>query len=176
MVLETPRLTLRHFQPSDAKALQAILGDAEVMRFSATGAMSPDQICAWIDRQLAGYDRYGYSLNAVIENHTKELIGGCGLLVWEDLDGQREDEIGYRFAQEWWGQGFATEAASATRDFGFGQLGRDRLISIIQPANLRSIRVAERVGMQPKRDTVFKKLDVRIYAIERSQWQKLSLI
>jgi RimJ/RimL family protein N-acetyltransferase len=123
MVLETARLTLRHFQPSDAKALQAILGDAEVMRFSATGAMSPDQICAWIDRQLAGYDRYGYSLNAVIENSTGQLIGGCGLLVWEDLDGQRKDEIGYRFAQEWWGRASPQKQLARRAILDLGSLG-----------------------------------------------------
>ncbi|MBD2089752.1 GNAT family N-acetyltransferase [Microcoleus sp. FACHB-1515] len=173
IVAETSRLILRHFQPDDAEDLQAVFGDAEVMRFSTTGAFNLDQIRAWLDRAPIAYEKNGYGLNAVIEKTSNQLIGLCGLLVWEDLDGQHEDEIGYRFARAWWGKGLATEAACATRDFGFGQLGRNRLISIIEPENVRSIRVAQRVGMQYERSTKFKNLDVGIYAMNRSSWENL---
>lgn len=173
IVCETPRLILRPFQPDDAEAMQAVLGDVEVMEFSVSGAMNLEQIRVWIDRQLAAGEKYGYTLNAVIEKNSNQLIGLCGLCVFENLDGQREDEIGYRFARAWWGKGLATEAAIATRNFGFGQVGLNRLVSIIQPENIRSIRVAERVGMQYERATKFKNLDVGIYAMDRSSWENL---
>lgn len=169
---ETPRLILRPFQPDDAKAMQIVLGDPEVMQFSVSGVMNLEQIRAWLDRQIAGREKYGYGMNVAIEKNSKLLIGFCGLCVFEDLDGQREDEIGYRFARAWWGKGLATEAAIATRDFGFGQVGLNRLVSIIEPKNIRSIRVAQRVGMQCERSTKFKNLDVEIYAMNRSSWQQ----
>ena len=170
---ETPRLILRPFQPNDAEAMQAVLGDAAVMEFSVTGAMNLEKIRSWIDGQLARGEKYGYTQNAVIEKSSNQLIGLCGLCVFENLDGQHEDEIGYRFARAWWGKGLATEAAIATRDFGFGQIGLNRLISIIEPKNIRSIRVAQRVGMQYERSTKFKNLDVEIYAMNRSSWESL---
>lgn len=173
IILETSRLILRPFQPDDAEVLQAVLGDAEVMRFSVSGVMNLDQIQGWLDRQIAGREKYGYGMNAAIEKNSKQLIGFCGLCVFEDLDGQREDEIGYRLARAWWGKGLATEAAIATRDYGFDQIGLNRLVCIIEPENIRSIRVAERVGMQYERATKFKGLDVGIYAMNRSSWENL---
>ena len=72
------------------------------------------------------------------------------------------------FSTIYWGKGLATEAAIATRDYAFARLGITRLISIIDPENVRSIRVAEKIGMQYEKDVVFQSLPVRIYAIDKS--------
>jgi RimJ/RimL family protein N-acetyltransferase len=83
------------------------------------------------------------------------VVGYCGYYHHE-LDGVPEVEIGYRLHPDYWGRGLATESASLVRDFGFSTLGFPRLISIIDPGNVRSIRVAERIGMTFLRYHLFR--------------------
>jgi len=71
------------------------------------------------------------------------------------VNGQPEIEIGYRLAKSAWGQGYATEAARSVRDFAFLTLGMKRLIAMIDPSNVASIRVAEKIGMRYERDVMF---------------------
>jgi ribosomal-protein-alanine N-acetyltransferase len=84
------------------------------------------------------------------------------------VGGQAEVEIGYRLARCAWGQGFATEAAAAVRDYGFGTLCLSRLISIIDPRNVASIRVAEKTGLKYEKDVIFQGFADRVYAISRA--------
>ncbi len=102
---------------------------------------------------------------SVIHKESSELIGYCGLLSWT-IDNSQEIEIGYRLATAYWGKGLATEAARAVRDYGWQFTQENGLICIIEPANHRSIRVAEKLGMKYERDTVLKKIKVRIYRLQ----------
>ena len=63
-------------------------------------------------------------------------------------------------------QGFATEAAAAARDYSFGHLGLRRLMALIDPKNVRSIGVAEKIGLQPEKDIVFRGKAVRVFAMQ----------
>ncbi len=97
-----------------------------------------------------------------------QLIGDCGIIC-QLVDGGYLYEIGYHLRRDLWGQGLATEAAIACRDWGFAHLKTERLISLIRPENLRSRRVAERNGM-----TVWKEVNWRgflhcVYSVEREQ-------
>ena len=84
----------------------------------------------------------------------------CGPLVTGDWAVARildaEVEIGYRLRRSAWGQGYATEAAQEVRDYAFHTLGMKRLIAIIDPANVASIRVAEKIGMNYEQDVMFE--------------------
>ena len=82
-----------------------------------------------------------------------KFIGRCGLLPWT-IDGQREVEVAYTITQEYWGQGLATEAARGILEYGFEKLNLSRLICLIDPENIASQRVAEKIGM-----TLEKKVD-----------------
>jgi len=93
------------------------------------------------------------------------VIGFCGLTRFDDVDGQPEIEIGYRLARAYWEQGLATEAALAVRDYACSQLGLRRLIALIDAENVRSIRVAEKIGLHHEKDTLFREKPVRVYAI-----------
>lgn len=155
--LNTKRLTLRYFDLSDDKALhEAVFSNPEVMRFG-DGVQSLEWTRAWIQTcQRDYYETRGYGPCAVIERQTRLLIGYCGLFYFPDVNGQQEVEIGYRLARSAWGQGYATEAAIAVRDYAFTALRIARLISIIDPSNSASIRVAEKIGMQCKQDVMFQ--------------------
>ena len=71
-------------------------------------------------------------------------------------------EVGWRLAREHWGQGYATEGAAACLDHGFGDLGLRQIISIIDPRNAASVRVAERLDMARGRDGIHPQTRVRL--------------
>lgn len=166
IISETPRLILRKFKPDDLDELIPILGDPEVMRFSRTGAKTPKQTKQFIDRILRYYQQEGFGLYAVNHKKDAKLIGYCGLLIWL-IDEQREIEIGYRLARNYWGQGLATEAASAIRDYA-KKFAFDSLIAVIDLDNHRSIRVAKKLGMKYEKDTKDSGMAVQVYRLDNN--------
>jgi RimJ/RimL family protein N-acetyltransferase len=84
------------------------------------------------------------------------------------VNGKQEIELGYRFVKEVWGQGYATESALACKDYGFNELKFTRLISLIDPENMASIKVAEKVGLTLEEKTTFHDHDVLVYSISKS--------
>jgi RimJ/RimL family protein N-acetyltransferase len=123
--------------------------DPLVMRYYP-GLKDPTQTRAWLDWVLGEYDAVGHGLWAVELKDSGDFIGQVGL-IRQVVEGDAEVEIGYLLRSDRWHFGYATEAAIACRDYGFETLGRKRLISLIRPENLPSIRVAQRVGMKPER-------------------------
>jgi ribosomal-protein-alanine N-acetyltransferase len=185
-VLETDRLILRHLEWTDLDALHAIMSDPEVMRYVGKGAPKTREqterlMGFWIADNARGWDEHTlarlpqlrraierdahFSLWATVEKKSGRLIGRCGLLAW-DLDGRKEVEVGYMIAKSHWGGGYATEAARAIRDYGFERLGFDRLISLIQPGNVASQRVAIKNGMVHERDVKIGEVPAMLFAIE----------
>jgi RimJ/RimL family protein N-acetyltransferase len=170
IVLETDRLILRHVALSDLDSLASLFADPEVMRFSL-GTQTREYTQRWIEGCLQDYqpDRWGFGLWAVVQKSTGQLIGFCGLTKFDDVDGQPEVEIGYRFAKAHWGQGFATEAAAATRDHAFSHLGMNRLISLIEAENIPSVRVAEKIGMSLEKTITMWDRPVCVYVAARPE-------
>jgi ribosomal-protein-alanine N-acetyltransferase len=123
---------------------------------------------SWIARNCRRYARDGHGLWAMVLKSSGELIGDCGLTV-QDVEGASEIEIGYHVRRDHWGQGFATEAARACRDYGFAHLGVSRLVSIIRPENLASRRVAEKNGLAIWKEVTRVDLPHLVYAIRREQ-------
>ena len=163
-MFETERLILRCFNENDADSLAGVLSDPDVMRFSLSGPYSSEKIQKFLKCTIASYANDGVGLWAVEHKDDCRLIGYCGYLV-QQIDGQHEIELTYRFVKGYWGQGLATEAAKAVCKYGFEQLGLNRLISIIEAENIASIRVAEKCGMTCEKDSIFHDIDVRIYAV-----------
>jgi len=155
--IETTRLFLRRLQLTDDESLQhTIFGDPEVMRFG-DGIQSIEWTRKWIRTRLEDdYPFHGYGPYAVVEKAGNNLLGYCGLFHFPDVNGKPEIEIGYRLARNAWGNGFATESARAVRDFAFCSLGIQRIIAIIDPSNIASIHVAEKIGMHYEQDVLFE--------------------
>lgn len=140
----------------DREPMYRVFGDAEVMRFG-DGAQTREWVDAWLRTCLERYyQTWGFGPYAVVEKHSQGVIGYCGLFYFPDVNGQPEVEIGYRLARSAWGRGFATEAALAVRDYAFQTLGMKRLIALIDPSNLASVRVAEKIGMHYETDVMFE--------------------
>ena len=132
-----------------------IFGDPQVMRFS-DGVQTKEWVHTWLQACLERYQTWGFGPYAVAEQSSQNVIGYCGLFFFPDLDGQAEIEIGYRLARSAWGQGYGTESARAVRDYALVTLGIKRLIAMIDPANVASIRVAEKIGMRYKKDILLE--------------------
>ena len=163
--LETDRLILRPFTLEDVDALTEILEDSKVMEFSANGPMSREETKAFIEyKVLVEYEEFGTSVLAVIHKEDDKLIGFCGIHR-QEIDGHTVAELAYRFAHAYWGQGLATEAALKSKEEAFRHLGINRIISIIEPENTRSIALAERVGLTYELDSIYNEIPVRIYSV-----------
>ena len=165
-ILETSRLILREFSEEDVDALALVLSDPETMRFYPA-PFDRAGVEDWIARNRRRYTEHGHGLWAMILKSSGELVGDCGLTV-QSVDGRDEVEIGYHVRRDLWGQGLATEAACACREFGFDRLKVDRLISLIRPENLPSRRVAEKNGMSVWKEILWRDLTHLVYAIRRT--------
>ena len=162
--IETPRLILRPMDASDLEALLEIFGDPKVVASFDAEPFDREQVQRWMQPNLAHQETYGYGLFSVIEKGEDVLIGDCGL---EHMHLHQEPvtELGYDFRSDRWNQGFATEAASAVRDFAFGDLGLPSLISLIRVGNQASRRVAEKVGMHLVEEITINKIHYWHFAI-----------
>ena len=148
-IIETKNLILREFVMEDAPALQKILSDKDVMRFSIWGPLDLEATKVFLEKTAIGsYKTDGFGKWAVIHKDTNTLIGSCGLLNEDIGNNEIKTELGYRLAKEFWGKGLGTEAASAVRDYAFTTLQLDEIVSCIDKENAPSIRVAEKVGMK----------------------------
>lgn len=142
--LETARLRLRAFGDADLDAYAAMSADPEVMRYVGSGE-TLDREGAWRNLALflGHWTLRGFGLWALEPKAGGAMIGFAGL--WRP-EGWPGIELGWRLARHAWGLGYATEAAGRARDWAFGERGLDRLVSVIDQDNARSIRVAERLG------------------------------
>lgn len=141
-VLQTPRLVLRGFGPDDFEGFAALCADAEVMRFMGppVGRAEAWRLLATI---VGHWSLRGHGLWAVEERATGAFLGRAGL--WNP-EGWPALEVGWALRREAWGKGYATEAGRAALDWAFAALGAEHVVSLIHPANARSIRVAAKLG------------------------------
>ena len=174
-MLETARLILRPVERTDAVAFAPFMADPEVMRFIGGETMSPAQVeervGLWVDR----FGRDGIGHFTLVRRDDGRVVGRCGLLVWSlpgwqittraDATGDYEIELGWMLGREHWGNGYATEAATAVRDHALAELGLDRLISLIAEANVASAAVAKRLGMVVEGRTWLHDLAVSIWSL-----------
>jgi RimJ/RimL family protein N-acetyltransferase len=152
-------------QPSDLDDLLKIFGDPRVMASFGGGTFSREQMRHWIQGNLEHQDRHGYGLFSVILKSEELLIGDCGL-EHMNVDGERVAELGYDFRSDYWNQGFATEAASAVRDYAFDVLQLPGLISLIRVGNEASRRVSEKAGMRCVGEFIRNGISYWKYAID----------
>lgn len=171
MNIETERLVLRMFRESDTDAYAEMLGDAEVMRFLGGKTMSRQEAWRNMAMVLGHWQLRGYGFWAVEERASSELVGRVGC--WEP-EGWPSLEVGWTLRRAYWGRGYATEAARASMEYAFGTLGQTRVISLIDPDNANSIRVAERLGERPEGEWAVFGMKVVIYGIDRETWRARS--
>lgn len=163
--LETPRLILRPLTADDFDDYAAMLADPEVGRFLfAQGGMSREDSWRNLALFLGHREIRGYSNWAAVEKSTGRFVGRVG--PWQPL-GWPGLEIGWCLVREFWGKGYATEAARAALRHCFDELDAEEVISLIRVGNARSVRVAERIGHRHLRDTDLRGVQCHVYGQSR---------
>lgn len=171
----TERLLFRKLEERDFDTWLKFCEDTEIMKFFAFSQddSAHEKCQKWFDKIFWRYDHQLGGMNVLIDKHSGEFIGQCGLLV-QTVDENEELEIGYSLMPETRGLGYAIEAAKKCRDFAFQNDFSDSLISIIHPDNIASQQVAIKNGMQLWKQTVYNGMPVTIYRILKTEWEKLN--
>jgi RimJ/RimL family protein N-acetyltransferase len=159
--LDTARLCLRAPTPRDAEALYDLFADPEVMHGLGKEPVSAlEEARAMIDEGIDGWRTDGLG-PFILETAATErrVVGQAGLMIfdtrgwtpsnWANAGSHAQPELGWALMRAHWGHGYATEAAAAIRDWAHECRSIDRLVSLISSDNVRSRRVAERLGAIP---------------------------
>ena len=174
MRLETERLVLRPLTLADLDDIAGFVSDPETMRYiGAGGTRTRDQARESLGWMVETFERQGFGQFGVERKEDGALVGRAGLNVWDPSDwsitrldeatGPIEIEIAYLFGRDYWGQGLATEAATAVRDWALAEHGFERLIALIYPDNVRSIGVAGKLGMKLAGEAVMAGKQLLVY-------------
>ena len=154
VVIKTDRLLLRRFTEDDAPLLYELNLDPEVIRYTYDPMTDVEHAKNVLSEViLPQYVLYDHGRWAVHLRSNAEFIGWCGL---KYLSETNEVDLGYRFRKKFWGQGYATEAASACIEYGFKRLNLHRIVGRAVPENLGSIRVLEKCGLEYLHEEVMR--------------------
>ena len=171
IITETARLRLRHLKQSDLPFVVELFGSLEVMRYSRTGPLHANQAAKVLEQFLRSYSSETYSAQplsqwGVVEKSTEMLIGLCGF--WPPVPRPPgEWELAYRFLAGHWGQGFATETATACREIAFSTAEVNAISAFVEPTHTASIRVAEKVGLRFECEVFYQGFLVHKYLLPR---------
>jgi ribosomal-protein-alanine N-acetyltransferase len=148
--LETRRLVLRRLDLDDAPFVLKLLNEPSfIQNIGDRGVRSIEDAQRYLRKgPLAMYERYGFGLWHTARNSDGAAVGMCGLLRRDNLP---DVDIGYAYLPEFWGQGFAFEAAEATLRIAAKKFGLRRVIGVVSVGNVGSIRVLEKLGMSFER-------------------------
>jgi RimJ/RimL family protein N-acetyltransferase len=175
--IDTERLVLRPLVLDDADAVAARAGDRRVARhLIAVPSPYPVSLAArWIAGRIAWWNSgRGLTLAIARRANPGELLGSVSL---RRFVRDARAELGYWLGATEWGKGFATEAADAMIDFGFRELGLERIYAHVLAGNAASCRVLEKLGMQSEglRQQHIRKgrrlHDVHLYGVLREEWK-----
>lgn len=168
--IETPRLVIRSYQESDGDHWLALCNDDEIGRY-----LPPSDPVTFADyagalrRRREMEQARGYCLWAVVDRETNAFVGQCGLLPFEPDEALTE--LAYHYLPQAWNKGYATEAATAVLRYGFETVGVDRVVAVVDPNNVGSWRVLEKVGMRFSGLTdVYGLSGLKQYHAESSWW------
>lgn len=156
-VIDTGRLLLRRFVPEDLESFYRLCSEPEILRYSQARPLASREEA--LDYMHAApfhdYATYGYGRFACVWKPTGRVIGFSGIKYVPEIG---ENELGYRFFQEYWGSGLATEAGAASIDFARSDLGLKRLVAMVHPENVASARVVTKLGFSVEKQVDYSGL------------------
>ncbi|EIT87110.1 acetyltransferase [Fictibacillus macauensis ZFHKF-1] len=165
MNIQSDALLFRHYQDEDFDFLYSLVGNPEMVTYIGDGHPR-DRIGAkkFLDWIYQTYNRSTHlGLMVLVRKEDGVSVGHAGI-VPQIIHGVEEFEIGYWIAKEYWGKGYATEAALALRNYGEMHVQKQRFISLIQPANIASQKVAKKIGMILEKELTIGNRPVYLFA------------
>ncbi len=175
----TPRLTLRRWKDEDKELFANLNADPQVMEFMPK-ILSREESHSFVERIENNFKEHKFGLFAAELVNSKTFIGFIGLAIPRFQSSFTPCvEIGWRLAFEHWGNGYAAEGARAVLEFAFAELNLREVVSFTVPANLRSRRVMERIGMEFIKEFAHPSLPEGhplrkhvLYAITKANWHQ----
>ncbi len=166
---ETKRLHFRYFRNSDF-SLVKVLNSNPLVTTYVGGAKSDQEIELSMEKYLnyhLQHPGYGYWFTRL--KGSNQFIG---YFLVKTLVETGETEIGYRLHPDYWGQGLATEGATALLNYCFDKLGKDRVVAVAHPDNMASRRVLEKSGLRFKEYGKYYQVRCAYYSLSRDQWRQ----
>lgn len=165
-MLETERLILRPLDERDVDAIYAMRSDANVMRFIRE-PQNRKESADWVKLVSSRWAKERIGFCAMVVKSSNEFAGWCGL--WQ-LKETGETEVGYAVAVEFWGKGYATEAALEFLRYAFEKMSLGKIVAVARPENAASRRVMEKLGMRYDYTGEFYGRDLVHYSITRENF------
>jgi ribosomal-protein-alanine N-acetyltransferase len=166
----TDRLCLRRFCRQDLDAYAKIMGDYDVGKWFPKGdRYTREEAKKSLDNILKHWDKHDFGIWAITDKEKSVLLGRCGLnLITETA----EVELDFVLAREFWGKGYATEAARAAIAYGFEILKLDKIIALAKPENIASRKVIEKIGMRYKKNAKYWGIVCAYYEILKVEYTR----
>lgn len=163
-IITTKRLFLEKITEKHLDGLYALLSNKEVQKYFPS-TLDREETKQFYNKIQSRYREDGFCFLAVIRKEDNEFLGICGLLK-QEVENTVKTEIGYRFLDQFWGNGYATEAVRGCVEYVKEREMFDSLIILSLPENVPSINVAKRCGFKYLQNTMFHGLLHEIYMIE----------
>ena len=163
IILQTPRLHLRRFTEADASLLLQLNSNPIVLKYLHEPPLVTEEQALHILNTII-LPQYKNNLGrwAIYLKTTDEFIGWCGLKYLAEAD---EIDLGYRLMQNFWGNGYAYEAAKNTIDYGFKKLHLKTIIGRAHVENIASLKILEKIGMQFLKEEVIDDCPLKTFSI-----------
>ena len=171
-IFSTTRFNLREKQISDAHDMYLLNAHPEVIRFTGDVAFQDVQEAKEFIENYDHFRKHGFGRWVIEDKNNKEYLGWCGLKKHQD----GMVDLGYRIKKDHWGKGIASECAAACLEYGFQILEMKEIVGRSVRANLASIRILEKIGMQYWKNDICDGLpDAVWYRIDRSSYLKIAV-
>jgi [ribosomal protein S5]-alanine N-acetyltransferase len=166
IVFETPRLILRRFTAADTGLLLQLNSNPEVLKYLHEPLLETEEQALQVLQNII-LPQYKNNLGrwAIHLKSTNEFIGWCGLKYRPELE---EIDLGYRLMQQYWGKGYAFEAAKHTIDYGFNQLHLKTITGRAHIENAGSLRILEKAGLQFIKEEVVDDCPVKTFMLSNT--------
>ncbi|MGI8670695.1 MAG: GNAT family N-acetyltransferase [Aridibacter sp.] len=166
-MFETERLFLRRLKDYDVDEIFKMRSDEEIMRYIREPQTKRKESQHWIEMISEKWNREKIGFCGVIEKSSKTFIGWCGLWRLTETD---EIEVGYAIHKDFWGKGYATEAARRCLQYGFEELNLEKIVAVAYPENEASQNVMKRLGMNRIGIGKFYGNDLVQYSISKDEF------
>ena len=165
-ILETDRLFLREFDSNDSKNFYELNQNPNVVKFTGDKPFINILEAKSFLENYKDYKSNGFGRWAVIDKSNSEFLGWCGLKYNPELN---ETDIGFRFFENYWNKGFATESAKACIEYGFEKLNLKFIVGRAMAENIASIKVLEKIGLRYEKEFNFDERKGLIFKIEKNK-------
>lgn len=153
--------------PDDAEEAYLLNADPNVIQYTGDDAFESIEAAKQFLINYQSYRLYGFGRWAVIRKSDEVFLGWCGIKYSPEID---EYDIGYRFHQRYWNNGYAYESAAACLEFGFTQLNIQTIVGRVMKDNCASVRVLEKLNLKFVREEACGKQEGRIYQLHQSDY------